>query len=44
MLHNLGPYKFEHKFTAYKHLLHQVILGLDFAQDFWVGINWNNKG
>ena len=29
----LGSCEIEHKFLVYKHLLHPVILGLDFAQD-----------
>ena len=31
-------------FIARKHLLHQVILGLDFAKDFRVEVYWNNQG
>ena len=27
-----------------KHLLHTVILGLDFAQNLRVGLDWNNEG
>ena len=40
----LGAHKFENKFIVCKHLLHHVILGLDFAQDFKVGIDWNHQG
>ena len=30
----LGAHEFEHKFIVCKHLLHPVILELDFAHDF----------
>ena len=36
--------EFEHKVILSKHLLCPVILGLDFAQDFRVGIDRNNWG
>ena len=40
----LGACELEHRCIVCKQLLHQVILGLDFAQDFQVGIVWNNQG
>ena len=40
----LVAHEFEHKFIVCKYLLHPVVLGLDFAQDFRVGIDWNYQG
>ena len=39
----LDACEFEHRFISCKNLIHLVILGLDFAQDFRVGIDWNRK-
>ena len=39
----LGAHEFEHKFIVCEHLLHPVILGLDFAHDFTAGLDWSNQ-
>ena len=39
----LGSHEFKIKFIACKNLSCPVILGLYFAQDFRVGIDWNNQ-
>ena len=40
----LGTCEFDHKFIVCTNLLCQVILCLDFAQNFRTGIDWNNQG
>ena len=40
----LGACEFDNKLVVCKYLLCQVILGLDFAQNFRVQIDWNNQG
>ena len=40
----LGAQKLEHKFVECKSLLHPFLLGLDFAPEFRVGMDWNSQG